>query len=356
MKLFIYPIALSLVVLTFSSCKKDEDDPATPAVGLDQQILDGFSENIAHESYHELASATIAMHAHIEAFRASPTANGLTECKNDWVAVRQIWEQTEAYLFGPAATENIDPRIDTWPVNFNDLEAIINSSDILNESYINGLDDALKGFHPAEYLMYGLDGTKMHTDFTARELEFLEALSLNLVSLTSELAEGWHADESSSFYHDFTDAGNGSSVYLTKQAAFEELVGGMAGICDEVANGKISEPFLAQDPTLEESPYSKNSIIDFTNNIQGVENVYLGKYTVDGKGLEDLVREHNLSLDSEIKTKLAAAIGTLNNISVPFGEAIITQPIQVQNAIDAINELKTILEEELLPLVQQHVN
>jgi putative iron-regulated protein len=128
----------------------------------------------------------------------------------------------------------------------------------------------------------------------------------------------------------------------------------MAGICGEVANDKISEPFLQQNPDLEESPFAKSSLPDFTNNIKGVQNVYLGKYTSDGKGLEDLVKKYNLQLDSDIKLNLSKAIAALENITQPFGQAIITQPIQVQNAIDAIGELQAVLEDQLLPFVQQH--
>ena len=40
---------------------------------------------------------------------------------------------------------------------------------------------------------------------------------------------------------------------------------------------------------------------------------------------------------------------------MPFGEAIHLQPIQVQNAIDAINALKNEMETNLLPLIQLHI-
>jgi uncharacterized iron-regulated protein len=132
------------------------------------------------------------------------------------------------------------------------------------------------------------------------------------------------------------------------------MVNAMAGICDEVANGKIGEVYAAQDPSLEESPFSQNSITDFTNNIKGVQNVYLGKFSADGKGLEDVVRAYNLQLDSNIKLKLSTAIEALGKVTVPFGTAISTQKTQVQNAIEAIQALKTTLEDELLPFIQMH--
>jgi putative iron-regulated protein len=67
---------------------------------------------------------------------------------------------TEAWLFGPVEQNNIDPRIDTWPVDFNALDAILANNDELTDTYIDGLEDALKGFHPIEYVLWGKNGNK----------------------------------------------------------------------------------------------------------------------------------------------------------------------------------------------------
>ena len=133
------------------------------------------------------------------------------------------------------------------------------------------------------------------------------------------------------------------------------MVNGMIDICEEVATGKIGEPYHLQDPSLEESPYSSNSMVDFKNNIISIQNAYLGKYNVDGKGLEELVRTYNLTLDAHIKTKINNALAALSTVTDPFGTALSTQQVQIQNSIDAIEELKDILESELLPFIQQKV-
>ena len=83
-------------------------------------------------------------------------------------------------------------------------------------------------------------------------------------------------------------------------------------------------------------------------------NVYTGAFTADGKGLEDLVKKYNLSLDGDIKEKHAAAIASMNAITIPFGEAIYTERGKVETAMTAIGELKSVLEDELLPFVRLH--
>jgi predicted lipoprotein len=215
------------------------------------------------------------------------------------------------------------------------------------------MQDALKGFHPIEYLIFGLNGDKTVAEFTPRQCEYLAALTANLYELTSDLNNRWNG--TSPYGWHLTNAGPSSIFYPTRKAAFEEITFAMIGIAEEVANGKLREPFMAQNADLEESPFAKNSIRDFYNNIVGIEMVYLGQYEANGHGMEDFVRTYNLSIDNDIKQKISAAKSALNNITDPFGTAITTQPIQVQNAIDAINALGETLESGLIPLIELHV-
>ncbi|MBL7952585.1 MAG: hypothetical protein JNM62_12800 [Flavobacteriales bacterium] len=352
-------LILAVVATTLIACKKESSEPSgggTQVAFENHQVLHAFAENVAQDNYTDLAAKSSALRDAIQTFNTSLSDADLANCRQQWRDTRTSWERSEALLFGPVATENIDPRIDTWPVNFTDLEAQLSSGNAFTPEYITALEDALKGFHPIEYLLFGLNGDKTADQFTAREREYIVALAEDLAELTGSLRTSWDPTGSGNYSAVFAQAGDGSAVYPTERAAYEEVVNAMAGICDEVANGKMGEVLLAQDASMEESPYSQNSITDFTNNIRGVENVYLGRYTADGTGMENFVREHSLQLDNTIKLQISASITALNNITVPFGQAITEQPVQVQQAIDAINALATTLNDELLPLVQQHVH
>lgn len=345
LNLFIFAI-ISLAII--QSCK-DKTKDETPNENLNADILKDYSTYICLNNYELLAQESATLYSTIQTLVANASQQNLKDAQQQWLKTRMVWEKSEAHLFGPVATNNIDPRIDTWPVDFIRLDSVMSSNATLNETYVNNLEESLKGFHPIEYLLFGLNSNKQASDLTLRQKEYLEALGLNLKNLTASLASDWN----NGFYNEFSKTGN--TTYPTQKAAFEEMVNAMVGICDEVANGKIDEVFTTLDSTKEESPFANNSIKDFTYNIIGVQESYLVKNNIaDGKGLEDFVRKYNLSLDGSIKQKTNAAIGALNNITVPFGQAIYTQPLQVQAAVDAINALKDELENNLLPLVQLH--
>lgn len=347
----------SAVLLNFTACKKSKktEEIITPEdqSGLKKDILSDMASNVIYATYSDMAAKSTILHTSLITFSTSPTTANLSLAQQAWKDVRSGWEQGEGFLFGPVSVDNIDPRIDTWPIDFARLDSVLASSASFNSSYINGLEESLKGFHPIEYFLFG-----KHTNasqFTTREKELMIALADNVKTLCNDAKAAWDPATSNNYMSTFVNAGN-NSIYATQRSAYEEVVDAMAGICDEVANGKIAEPFINGNPALEESPFAQNSIVDFTNNIKSVQNMYLGKYITDGKGLEDLIKGNNIAMDGAVKTKLASALTALGNVTVPFGDAITQQPTQVQNCINAINDLKTYLEGTVKPYVQTLAN
>lgn len=346
------PIFLAIpLVLAASSCSKSKTDDNTPPTNLKADILADISVNVTTASYQDMLDKANVLQSAVDALNTTTTDANLAAARTAWKNMRVTWEETEAWLFGPVEADKIDPRIDTWPVDFKQLDDILKSNDVLTEAYVDNLDDALKGFHPIEYLLWGQGGNKTASAFTAREKDYLKSLTQNLVKLTTSVRNTW----ANGYNKQLATAGSGSTEFPTQQAAYVQLVDAMSDICNEVATSKLNEPFQTQDASKEESPFAQNSIIDFTNNIKGVMVMYQGNFSVDGKGIEDLVRANNLSLDAEIKSKYTAAIASLAGITVPFGQAIKSQPTQIQNAMTKISDLSSVLDTKLKPFLQQQV-
>jgi putative iron-regulated protein len=343
---------ISTCVLILLSCNKENVNNNVDSTQSD--VLRDLSLNVYLSTYENLSLRTNKFHQDVQTFINNPSEENLELCRNDWKSAREAWEVSEAWLFGPVSTKSIDPRIDTWPVDFIRLDSVLASSSVFDNTYVNNLEESLKGFHPIEYILFGFNGNKSANQITRRQKEYLLALTENLRQLTIDLHNSW-AVQGDDYVTEILNAGS-SNIFPSKLSAYQEIASAMIGICDEVANGKIGDVFTSLDSMGEESPFANNSMVDFKNNILGAEAVYLGNiYGNDNKGLEDFVRMHNLSLDGKIKQKINLSKAALNQITLPFGRAIFEQPIQVQQAIDAINSLKTELEEGLLPLIQLHV-
>lgn len=349
-------IALTLIL---SSCEKDKDpEPSGTELSnpeLQNKILNDFAYNIALATYVEMESKMNIFYLSCVQFDSTLSQQDLISARNAWKNVRSVWEQSEAFLFGPVSTDNIDPGIDTWPIDHNSLDSLFQTSVAFTQGFMNSLDDGLKGYHPAEFILWGVNGNKVPADFTSRERVYLIALVTDLNVKATFLRASWDPATTNNYSLQIINAGQSGSVYPSQRSVFEEIVNAMIGICDEVSNGKIYEPFAALDPSLEESPYSMNSLIDFRNNLQGVKNVYFGDFLSNGNGLNDFMSKNNLSIHSKISNQIENALNSFNGITAPFNEAIISQRPQVQNVINQINTLKLNLEDELLPFIQQTI-
>ncbi len=349
MKKIILPVLAGSIFL--ASCSKENTTPAQDFNQVKNSAISDFVNKIALPAYLELQTKATALNDAALALNTATNDANLATAKNEWKSLRSTWERCEGFLFGPVADDEYDPETDTWPVNFNDMDALLASAQPLGVADVTTLPSrALKGYHPIEYMLWGQDGNKTAADFTAREKEYLVGLAGHLKIQAESLYNSWLAS-GDNYAAVFTNAGAGSSLFPTKQSAFLTLVDGFAGICEEVGDGKMKDPFDLMDPQIVESPFSGNSITDFKNNITGAFNVYQGKFNDDGVGLQDLVKLRNSSLNVTVEQKFNTAINSFDAITIPFEEAIISQRTQCQNTMNAIADLANVLTGDLRTFV-----
>lgn len=333
--------------LTMVSCDKNEVSNPTQDY---KEVLINVTNDVIIGTYEDLYDKTQLLVNTLSVLETSQTVANLDAAKQAWRDARSPWEQAEGFLFGPVEQKGLDPSIDSWPVNEPDLDAVLNSGVVLNKSYVDGLDGTLKGFHTVEYLLFGADGNKPIGAFTSREFEYLRACSESLNGATQELYYSWDPAHQN-FAANVINAGS-NNFYPSQKSALQELVTGFITIADEVANGKINDPFTQQNLTLEESRFSANSKADFANNIRSIKNAYLGKYkNATGIGLTQIIAEENSVLDEKLKQQIDDAINAIESIQGTFTTAIFSAPQTVQTAQTKVRTLQQTLESELLPLI-----
>ncbi|MFM2048888.1 MAG: hypothetical protein RI955_1436 [Bacteroidota bacterium] len=350
-----YLVIVIAATIVFVACRKPKKVETTTTNNVEQQVLTDVANNVVWGGFNLLQSKATVYYNAVNAFNATPNANNLNACKTAWKDMRSTWEQCEGFLYGPVETEQFDPHTDTWPVNYVSLDSLLMSNYPMQTDSIAKLEDALRGYHPMEYLLWGKTSNKTFLQFTTREKQYLLALANDYKNNVDALTVAYNPSSSNSYLNNIFNAGQSGSVYATKKAVYLEMINAMAGICDEVANGKMQEPFAAQDSLLDESPFSGNSLIDFTANIKGAQNVYLGVFVAQGNGISNWVNSKNISLDNSIKAKFNTAIASLQAISGRYEQAIYSQHTQIINAQNAINDLKNALENDLTNLVNQQI-
>ena len=351
----LFLISSCFALLLVSGCKKNDTTPPvdTPVSELD--VLTDFANVLVNPNYQDLQAKAGALNLAAQTLSTSPTAANLVIAQDAWRAVRVPWELSEGFLFGPVEDFYYDPATDTWPVNTVELDSLLASSDPLTLADIDSLPYSLKGYHPAEYLLFGVGGTKTVSQFTARQFQYLISLTQNLYNSVTGLRNSWDVNQPGNFSEQLITAGAGSTRFATRRDAFIAIVAAMIKICNEVSNGKMQVPLAAHDSTLVESQYAHNATTDFRNNITGIQNVYMCNYFSTGKSLHDLVVLKDISLDNTIQSQISTAISSFNSIDPDYGKAIFTQVGQIQTTQNAINTLQGTLN-LLNNFVQANIN
>lgn len=344
-----------------------DDDSGT---GYDASgLMSDTANNVILATYAELGAQAAALESAVDTLAGNINDTNLQAARDAWIATRDPWERSEAFLYGPVDTDGYDPRLDSWPVNDTDLANVLASNDAgdFTDAFIDGLDNNVRGFHTVEYLLWNngsdtgrssLADVVTALDANADRLAYLQAVTRDVADTAEALHQAW-APAGGDYVDTLATGGaSGNTVYQSQRAAVQEIIQGMVIIVDEVGAGKIGDPFSQGNADLVESKYSYNSREDFMDDIRGVQSVYLGEYDgTSGTGVSDYVLTvGDGTLDNRVRSEIQGAIDAIGEIDQPFRDAITgtnAQQQEVQNAVDALVQLRQTLEQEVLPLLDE---
>ena len=368
-------VAIVFATLNFVSCKRDNDNTVEDAQAA--AVAEQFVDNTVAPTYTALAAKAEQLASQLAALKANPTNAGVREACETFLAAREQWEMSEAFLFGAAGDFGIDPHIDSWPLDedaFNTLmssPAMIEALDSEDGDAVAGdrLGNALLGFHGIEYILFANGQPKDVSNITANQWIYVVAVAGDLRNRCYQLEVGWIGDKApkshiekldeleiaytvagseNSYGDNMKNAGKAGSTYSSRTAALMAILQGCSDIADEVGSSKIYAAWHGEDITYIESPYSQKSIIDFHDNIVSIRNAYMGG--VEGKrdeskSLHNYVNKINASLDARVLNAIDNALAKIDAMPAPF--VLHYSDAANGEAVDACSALSDVLGEAI---------
>ena len=359
-------IALLGITCGFAACSDDKDDPDPNQLDTRKTaIITQYVNGVVIPTYRSLADEAVELATLCEELRQNPSQSKVDECCESWISARKYWELSEAFLFGAAADYNIDPHIDSWPLQKSQLDNIL-----ANDALIDALDEdgagadafatlgyGLLGFHAVEYVLFRDGAPRKVSEITEAELIYNAAVAQDLANQTVRLEASWaglanissakqnrleefELEPSFNYGENMITAGmTGNTLYKTQLAAMEQILTGASDISDEVGNTKITDPVNSGNVLDVESWYSWNSIADFTDTIRSVRNAYYGSLdgSVGNNSMAAYVNKVNSSLDSNVRKAIDNAINEISSMPAPFRNHL--TKAETQKAVDACNTL-----------------
>lgn len=399
----------------FTACSSDDETSEQEAFDLQNPAISNrwsgtnaelwevtaqYVNNMVYPTYAALATSAEALYKVASEIQSAFKDGSLTDAQvkaacGDFEVARYYWERSEAFLYGAASDFNIDPHIDSWPLDQEQMSqffassammAGLNSSDpIAFVSSHNAEFDTALGFHGIEYILYRDGAARNAADLDEKEVAFLAAVSGDLRDHCYQLEVSWMGENApaahrervaslgmktramgnSGYYYgaDLLLAGYSNSdsryhatTYASVAAVVANiLVGGCSNICAEVADQKMGQAWRvlngngSDDDAGDyiESPYSKHSFIDYQGNIYSIQGSLYGKLdatSAQKSSIMSFLKENNYSGASSLESALAKAVGALQDC-IDSGVAFVDDPgnARVKTAIDAV----TCLDDEL---------
>lgn len=393
----LYLFVGTMMTASMTGCNDDSNtSDSSSQEQILQSVITDYVDCTIIPTYRGMADASIELHNACLAMRNAGTGNVTTEmvqtAGNAWIKARRYWELSEAWLYGAAGDYNIDPHIDSWPLDKTAMDNLLNNPAQMAQMdpdgyYVgNMLGYGLLGFHAIEYMLFELDATGTeslphHVNYTEPELNYLAAVAGDLRNQCIRLEASWagmdhitnnkqqiltdaELEPSFDYGSSMKNAGSGGSKYINYNEAVQELIVGAQDIADEVGGLKIGNPTghgEEDDPDYIESPYSLNSITDFTDNIISIRNAYQGCQDADdyikpvNSSLSSYVQSLNPELDTRMKNAIQDAIDKIGQMREPFAKTARDPQFDAINqaAIAACNNVTDVLN-EVLNLLTAH--
>ncbi len=404
MKYLMKTLAVLALGATLAACGKS--NPTENGLTENQKkmaaAVENYVPNVVYSTYKALADETDKLYNALDA-ASQKGVKSLSQSDLDAICAtflnaRKYWEQSEAFLYGPATTFGIDPHIDTWPLDVEALATALSNADQM--AMLKGEDgiayagaklgQELLGFHGIEFILFREGANRTVTALQAKEsdeafakynvtgeqeLVYATAVAGDLRDNCYRLYASWNPDAEKNYTDRMEEieaeieingkiyganmlgaAKLGSSFETWEEVLSTILVGGCSNICAEVADVKMGNAHSGEDVNYIESPYSEKSFQDFIDNILSIQFTLYGGRDASSPASHSiltLLKDLGYPDASAIQGKMEAAIKALKDCQAKGAFVKIYADSSVQAAMDAVSALDEELNKAASWIVKQ---
>jgi putative iron-regulated protein len=334
------------------SCNNSDDNTNQVANVTKKEVIANYAD-IAYANYKAAYDDAVVLETAINTFTDSPTQAKFDAAKHKWKQSRESYGTTEAFRFanGPIDDENgPESLMNAWPLDENYIDYVEGASTsgiindpitfpIIDKAFLeaqneNGGEKNISvGYHAIEFLLWGQDltapsekkaGLRPYTDyvvglngtanFQLRRAAYLKVCADLLTDHLDYMVNQWKV------------GGTYRTVFLAlpEDKAIQNVYLGITTLVS--AELPVERMYVAlgnADQEDEHSCFSDNTHRDIALNLQGVINVYQGKYgNIDGASLEDLVKQANTIVYNDTEVAVTTSLANVAAIITPFDLAI----------------------------------
>ena len=372
--------SVSLLALCAVACGSDDETQTGTELPANAAEAIANYADIVYASYSDSLEAARALDAAVDSFVAAPSAAGLSAARDAWKASREPYLQTEVYRFyeGPIDTPDGGPEglLNAWPLDESYIDYVVGADGAdkgmvndpqmtIDKQTVTGANEGENettistGYHAIEFLLWGQDlsdtgpGARPFTDYVTgptgtaanqdRRGEYLTVVSDLLVENLESLVAAWDPNESGNYRESFLAEPPATSL--------GKIMSGMIILSGfETGGERVQAALDSHDQEDEHSCFSDNTHRDMVQDVQGIQNVWLGSYgSISGVGIRDVIAAGSADVAGRITSRVDTSLDLANAIQPPFDREIAdgntAGQARVQALADSLFDQREVLEE-----------
>ncbi len=128
-----------------------------------KDIIIEYVDNVVLPTYQDLVERNTELYDKIYALMQNPCDDTFAVAAEAWLTAREPWETSEAFLFGPVEDMGLDPNMDSWPLDVDQIKNLLQQGDFSQLEWTGDYDEDnpdieaaqnVRGYHTLEFLLF----------------------------------------------------------------------------------------------------------------------------------------------------------------------------------------------------------
>jgi predicted lipoprotein len=331
----------------------DSSSKSTPGVELPTfdriGLLNEISETVIQPRYVNFIERSRALKLATDGLcqnlaSASPWATAVAPVQTEWKETMALWQEVEAFQFGPLADEASTLRYDiyTWPlINACAVDRQVALMAQNQAAYALSSNDSTKSLSAMEYLLFDNDNLhackdtveetqgwneKPEASRLALRCDYLKLLAADLVTQAENLKNKWN-DGTQGYHYQLIAAASDSELQSRINIISDSLFYLDATVKDKKLGAPLGLNVSCRTgvcPELVEHPFSKESLRAVRHNVLGFQAAFQAGFDdyLKAAGGEELAIQMEVDLEKAASTaKTLTEQGTLSDFIASLDQA-----------------------------------
>lgn len=322
------------------------------------RLLEDLSWTVLVPQVQAMTSSFAELDRATAAFCDAAGPRSLETARAAWRSAMDAWVAASMFQLGPVGEDNRGLRIEFWPDANNNVpravEQMLARDDALTADTLARQSVAAQGLPALERLLFDPDADVL-AEFTGgsrapRRCTYARAITGNLLGIARAIEDGWTSPNG--YASQLANAGRGSSVFATREAAIDEVVNGLVTALSASRDDRLSGP-LGGDTAADAKPFraesfpSGSSLANLAASLRGAQAICDAGPTF---GFDDYLRASSRdALASSIAGEFTALQDRIAAMPATLTEAVQDESLRprVVDLLDRLRALTRLIETDL---------